>query len=159
MTSKAKRAAIYARCRSLNSEEHAIALEQQLEICYAYCSNSQYKVVEQYVLFDVGEGDPMLAPQLSRLRQAAAEGQIDVLVVASADRIDDLPAWQVVVIMELDKYGVIVESALERHNTHIIVDQTIKDTDNAVAEILQAREREERSQRGKSRRKKGSRKK
>ncbi len=95
----------------------------------------------------------MLAPQLSRLRQASAEGQIDVLVVASADRIDDLPAWQVVIIMELDKYNVRVESALERNGTHLILEQIIKDTDEAVAQIK--RERAASSQHNKSRRKKG----
>jgi hypothetical protein len=155
MTSNGKRAAIYARCRSLSLEKYEITLEQQLEICYAYCSNSLYKVVEQYVCFDVGEGDPMLAPQLSRLRQAAAEGQIDVLVVATADRIDELPAWRVVVISELEKFNVRVESALERHGTHLIVEQIIKDTDKAVAQIM--RERTASNRHNKSRRKKGGR--
>jgi resolvase-like protein len=112
-------------------------------------------VVEQYVCFDVGEGDPMLAPQLGRLRQAAAEGQIDVLVVATADRIDELPAWQVVVMSELEKFNVRVESALERHGTHLIMEQIIKDTDEAVAQIM--RERTASSRNHKVRRNKGSR--
>jgi DNA invertase Pin-like site-specific DNA recombinase len=155
MTAKEERAAIYARCRSLSLEDYEITLEQQLDICYSYCSNSLYKVVEQYVCSDVGEGDPMLAPQLGRLRQAAAEGQIDVLVVATADRIDELPAWQVVVMSELEKFNVRVESALERHGTHLIMEQIIKDTDEAVAQIM--RERTASSRNHKVRRNKGSR--
>jgi len=154
MTTKEERAAIYARCRSLSPED--VTLEQQLDDCYSYCFNCTYNVDEQHVYCDVGEGDPMLAPQLSRLRQAAAHGQIDVLVTASADRIDELPAWQVVVISELRQYNVRVESVLERNGTHLIVEQIIRDTDNAVAQILQMREHAPRSRHKKSKRKKDS---
>lgn len=132
-----------------------VALGQQLDACHAYCSDRAYTVADMHVGIDVGRGDPMRAPQLSRLRQAAVEGQIDVLVVATADRIDELPAWQAVVIGEFEKYNVRVESAIERNGTHLIVEQIIKDTDKAVAQIL--RERAARSQSSKSRRKKGGR--
>jgi hypothetical protein len=156
MTTKEERAAIYARCRSLSPEEEDVTLEQQLNDCYSYCYDCAYTVGEQHVYCDLGEGDPMLAPQLSRLRQAAAHEQIDVLVTASADRIDELPAWQTVVIGELQKYNVRVESALERNGTHLVVEQIIRDTDNAVAQILQMREYASRSQHKKSKRKKDS---
>ena len=150
MEPKKERAAIYARCNSLSpANDHELA--QQLDACYAYCSSRMYLINEQYICFDVGEGDPMRAPQLTRLRQAAAEGLIDVLVVASADRIDELPAWQAIVISECEKHHVRVESALERHGTHLIVAQIITDTDRAVAQILQ--ERRARSQRTRSTRK------
>lgn len=156
MEAKEERAAIYARCSDLSLEDETV-LVQQLDDCYAYCSNRAYTVDEHHVKADLGAGDPMRAPQLSCLRQAAAEGQIDVLVVASADRIDELPAWQAIVIGELEKYNVRVESVLERHGTHLVVEQIIKDTDMAVAQILQARAA--RNQRTKSRRKKGGRRK
>ena len=151
METKKERAAVYARCSSLGPGDD-IALVQQLDACYAYCSDRAYSVSEQYVCYDVGAGDPMHAPQLSRLRQAAAEGQIDVLVIASAECIDEIPAWQAVIIGELEKYNTRVESALERHGTHLVVEQIIKDTDLAVAQIL--RERTVGSQRAKLRRKK-----
>lgn len=156
MEVKKVRAAIYARCKSLGPRGK-IALEQQLDACYAYCSSQAYSISEQYVRYDIGVGDPMQAPQLSSLRRAATEGQIDVIVVASADRIDEMPAWQAVIIGELEPYHVRVESALERHGTHLVVEQIIKDTDMAVAQILQARAA--RNQRTKSRRRKGSRRK
>src|SRR6266700_1006390 len=89
MTTKVERAAIYARCRILNPEQEDVSLEQQLHDCYAYCHDRAYAVGEQQVYCELGEGDPMLAPQLSRLRQAAAHGQFDVLVTATADRIDE----------------------------------------------------------------------
>ena len=154
MEAKKERAAVYAKCSSLGPGDD-VALGQQLDACHAYCSDRAYSVSEQYICYDVGAGDPMHAPQLSRLRQAAVEGKIDVLVVATADRIDELPAWQAVVIGEFEKYNVRVESAIERNGTHLIVEQIIKDTDKAVAQIL--RERAARSRPSKSRRKKGGR--
>ena len=83
----------------------------------------------------------MLAPQLSRLRQAAAHGQFDVLVTATADRIDVLPPWQIVVIRQVQNYNVRVESAFERNGTHLIEEQIIRDTDNPVAQILHMRKK------------------
>ena len=141
MTTKVERAAIYARCRILNPEEGDVSLEQQLHDCYAYCHDRAYAVGEQHVYCEFGEGDPMLAPQLSRLRQAAAHGQIDVLVTATADRIDELPAWQIVVIRQVQNYHVRVESAIERHGTHLIEERIIRDTDHAVAQILHMRKK------------------
>lgn len=153
MEAKKERAAIYTRCSSLGPG-NVIEFAQQLDECSAYCSSQAYAISEQYVRYDVGVGDPMQAPQLSSLRRAATEGQIDVIVVASADRIDEMPAWQAVIIGELDQYHVRVENALERHGTHLVVQQIITDTDMAVAQTLS--ERGTRSQR---KRKKGSRKK
>ena len=158
MEPKQERAAIYARCTSL-SPGIDIDLAQQLTTCSAYCSQRAYSIDERYIYFDVGAGNPKHAPQLSRLRQAAAEGQIDVLVIASADRIDEFPAWQVIIIRELEQCHVRVESALERQGTHIVVEQIIKDTDLAVAQLLHMRERAASQQQRTLKRKKGNRKK
>ncbi len=158
MEAKEERAAIYARCTSL-SPGIDIDLAQQLTTCATYCFQQMYSLDEQYVCFDVGAGDPMRAPELGHLRQAAADGQIDVLVVASADRIDVLPAWQVIIIRELETCHVRVESALERHGTHVVVEQIIKETDLAVAQILRMREHASSQQQRTPKRKKGNRKK
>ncbi len=149
MEEKVVRAAIYARFSAL---DHNTPLERQMNDCYTYCSDQTYLVEKHFVRSDVDTEDSMRAPQLTLLRQAAAEGQIDVLVVASADCIDDLPAWQTIIIGEFEKYNVRIESALERHGTHLVVQQIITDTDMAVAQILHMRESVTRGQRKRKKR-------
>ncbi len=149
MEEKVVRAAIYAR---FSAFDHNTPLEQQINDCYTYCSDKTYLVEKHYVCSDVDTEDPMRAPLLALLRQAAAEGQIDVLVVASANCIKYLPAWQAIYIGEFEECNVRIESALERHGTHLVVQQIITDTDMAVAQILHMRESATKDQRRRKKR-------
>jgi site-specific DNA recombinase len=101
-----KTAAIYARVSSdRQKEEHTV--ESQLSALVQYASAEGYVVPQSWVFTDEGYSGAILArPALDRVRDLAAEGQIEALFVYSPDRLSRKYAYQVLLIEELGRHGV-----------------------------------------------------
>jgi DNA invertase Pin-like site-specific DNA recombinase len=106
-----KRAAIYAYtadAQDLNSPNYALAV--QIEACKAHCTTHGYAVEEKHILQETGVTNH---PQLTAIRKAAYNQEIDVLVIHHYTRISRSQVQQVAFIEELKRYGVTVESTDE----------------------------------------------
>jgi DNA invertase Pin-like site-specific DNA recombinase len=82
-----KPAAIYARVSTdRQKEEHTIA--SQTEALRAFASQRGFSVPDEWVFEDEGYmGATLLRPGLDKIRDLAAEGQIDAVLVHSPDRL------------------------------------------------------------------------
>jgi DNA invertase Pin-like site-specific DNA recombinase len=114
-TSKPKRAAIYAYAavaQDLNCPNYGIAV--QIEACKAHCTAHGYTVGEEHILQETGTATLRLdRPQLTAIREAACNREIDVLVIHHYTCISRSQVQQAAFIEELKQYGVTVESTDE----------------------------------------------
>jgi site-specific DNA recombinase len=101
-----KTAAIYARVSSAQQrEENTIA--SQTAALVAFAQSEGYCVADEWIFQDEGySGASLLRPGLERVRDLAAEGQIQALLVFSPDRLSRKYAYQVLLIEELARHGV-----------------------------------------------------
>jgi len=101
-----KTAAIYARVSSdRQKEEHTIA--SQTSALRVYAAAHEYVVPDGYLFEDDGwSGSTLIRPGLERLRDLAAQGQIEVVLVYSPDRLSRRYAYQVLVLDEFARHGV-----------------------------------------------------
>lgn len=101
-----KTAAIYARVSSVQQrEENTIA--SQTAALVAFAQSEGYCVADEWIFQDEGySGASLLRPGLERVRDLAAEGQIQALLVFSPDRLSRKYAYQVLLIEELARHGV-----------------------------------------------------
>src|ERR1700726_174108 len=101
-----KPAAIYARVSSdRQKEEHTIA--SQTEALRAFALQQGFSVPDEWVFEDEGySGATLVRPGLERLRDLAAEGQIEAVLVHAPDRLSRKYAYQVLLIEELARHGV-----------------------------------------------------
>ena len=101
-----KAAAIYARVSSdKQKEENTIA--SQTAALVEFASNQGYDVPREWVFEDEGfSGTSLIRPGLERLRDLAAEGQIEVILVFAPDRLSRKYAYQVLLIEEFARNGV-----------------------------------------------------
>jgi site-specific DNA recombinase len=101
-----KTAAIYARVSSdRQKEEQTIA--SQTSALRAYAAAHAYLVPEGYVFEDEGwSGATLVRPGLERLRDLAAQGHIESVLVYSPDRLTRKYAYQVLVLDEFARHGV-----------------------------------------------------
>src|ERR1700712_1346034 len=101
-----KPAAIYARVSSdRQKENHAIASQTEALIDYAQAHG--YAVPAEWVFQDEGySGASLIRPGLERVRDLAAEGQIQAVLVYSPDRLSRKYAYQILLIEELARHGV-----------------------------------------------------
>jgi site-specific DNA recombinase len=99
-------AAIYARVSSdRQKESHTIC--SQLAALEEYASSHGYLVPAEWRLQDEGySGATLLRPGLEALRDLAAAGQIEVVLVHSPDRLSRKYAYQVLLAEELSRCGV-----------------------------------------------------
>src|SRR5438128_2310356 len=104
--SPVKTAAIYARVSSdRQKEEHTIA--SQTSALRVYAAAHEYVVPDGYLFEDDGwSGSTLIRPGLERLRDLAAQGQIEVVLVYSPDRLSRRYAYQVLVLDEFARHGV-----------------------------------------------------
>lgn len=101
-----KRAAIYARVSSERQKE-AQTIVSQRQALTEYAQANGYVVPEEWIFQDDGYGGSFLArPALDRLRDLAAEGQIEVVLIYSPDRLSRKYAYQVLLIDEFSRNGV-----------------------------------------------------
>ena len=99
-------AAIYARVSSdRQKEEHTIA--SQTEALRAYASEQGFSVPDEWVFEDEGfSGAILTRPGLEKVRDLAAEGQIDAVLIYAPDRLSRKYAYQVLLMEELARNNV-----------------------------------------------------
>jgi site-specific DNA recombinase len=98
--------AIYSRVSS-NNQREAQTIESQIEALLAYAQEQGYTVVENYIFKDDGySGSVLVRPGLEKLRDLAAEGEIEIVLVYSPDRLSRKYAYQVVLTEEFARQGV-----------------------------------------------------
>ena len=101
-----KPAAIYARVSSdRQKEEHTIA--SQTEALRAFALQQGFSVPDEWVFEDEGySGATLIRPGLEKVRDLAAEGQIDAVLVHSPDRLSRKYAYQVLLMEEFARNDV-----------------------------------------------------
>lgn len=101
-----KTAAIYARVSSdKQREENTIA--SQTAALLDYAGRADYSVPAEWVFQDEGYSGANLArPGLERVRDLAAEGQIQAVLALAPDRLSRKYAYQVLLVEELARAGV-----------------------------------------------------
>src|ERR1700693_1006632 len=99
-------AAIYARVSSEQQrEENTIA--SQTASLIEFANQHELEVPKEWVLEDEGySGATLERPGLERVRDLAAEGQIQVVLAYSPDRLSRKYAYQILLIEELARHGV-----------------------------------------------------
>src|SRR5436853_1534035 len=99
-------AAIYARVSSdRQKENHMIA--SQAEALKEFARTHSYMVPGEWTFEDEGYSGAILArPGLERLRDLAAEGQIQAVLVYAPDRLSRKYAYQVLLMEEFSRHGV-----------------------------------------------------
>lgn len=101
-----KMAAIYARVSSERQrEEHTIA--SQAAALIEFAKSHDLEVPREWVFEDEGySGASLERPGLERIRDLAAEGQIQAVLVHAPDRLSRKYAYQVLLIEEFARQGV-----------------------------------------------------
>jgi site-specific DNA recombinase len=101
-----KIAAIYARVSSeRQKEEHTVA--SQTSLLREYAQAHDYTVAPEWVFEDEGySGSVLLRPGLERLRDLAAEGQIQSILIYAPDRLSRKYAYQILLLEEFARHGV-----------------------------------------------------
>lgn len=101
-----KLAAIYARVSSEQQrEEHTIA--SQTAALIEFAKSRELEVPKEWVFEDEGySGATLERPGLERVRDLAAEGQIQAVLVYAPDRLSRKYAYQILLVEELARHGV-----------------------------------------------------
>src|SRR6266849_1432737 len=99
-------AAIYARVSSEQQrEEHTIA--SQTAALIEFAQSHDLEVPKEWVFEDEGFSGAILErPGLERVRDLAAEGQIQVVLAYAPDRLSRKYAYQILLIEEFARHGV-----------------------------------------------------
>ena len=101
-----KTAAIYARVSSdKQKEENTIA--SQTAALTVFAAEQGYAVPAEWIFEDEGySGASLIRPGLERVRDLAAEGELDAVLVYAPDRLSRRYAYQILLIEELARAGV-----------------------------------------------------
>ena len=142
-----KIAALYARV-SGEQQRDSNTIASQTEALVAYAERHGYRVAPDMIIEDDGYSGAVLErPGLERVRDFAAEGRIDTVVVHAPDRLSRRYAYQVLVIEELARQGVetvfVNAPSMETPEDHLLVQFQGMIAEYERAQIL------ERSRRGK----------
>ena len=101
-----KMAALYARVSSEKQKEEQ-TIGSQTEALKEYAQTNGYTVLPEWIFQDEGYSGAILRrPDLERLRDLAAEGQIETILVYSPDRLSRKYAYQVLLMEEFARQGV-----------------------------------------------------
>jgi site-specific DNA recombinase len=101
-----KAAAIYARVSSDRQKEEQTIVSQTAALI-EYCRQEGYAIPDEWIFQDEGySGATLIRPGLERVRDLAAEGQIEKLLIYSPDRLSRKYAYQVLLIEEFARQGV-----------------------------------------------------
>jgi len=99
-------AAIYARVSSDKQREES-TIASQTAALIAFARSRGYQVPTEWVFEDEGySGASLVRPGLERVRDLAAEGQIEAVLVHAPDRLSRKYAYQILLIEELARHGV-----------------------------------------------------
>ena len=139
-------AAIYARVSSDKQREKNTIASQTEALIFA--RRRGFQVPDEWVFEDEGySGATLERPGLERVRDLAAEGQVDAVLVYAADRLSRKYAYQILLIEELARHG--VETVfLQAPQTATAEDQLLLQFQGMIAEYERAQILE-RSRRGK----------
>jgi site-specific DNA recombinase len=111
-----ERAVIYARVSGDDRGKEGRNLDGQLDMGREYAQERAYEVVAELPEDDKGaSGYEINLPKLNRVRDMAAAGELDVLIVRELDRLSRNLAKQLVVEEELKRNGVRVEYVLAEY--------------------------------------------
>jgi site-specific DNA recombinase len=131
------RAAVYARV-STERQGRDQTIDSQLEALRGWATAHGHELRHEHVFIDEGySGARLDRPALDRLRDAAREGEFDVVAVLSPDRLARRYAYQVVLLEELRKAGCDVEF-VHRPISDDPHDQLLLQIQGAVAEYERA---------------------
>ncbi|MDA8337006.1 MAG: recombinase family protein, partial [Peptococcaceae bacterium] len=98
---------LYARVSS-DAQEKEQTVQSQLEELRAHVQAKEYQLAGEFI--DEGyTGATFARPALDRLRDAAAKGDVELVLVHSPDRLARKAAYQAILIEEFQKAGVLVE--------------------------------------------------
>jgi len=99
-------AAIYARVSS-DQQRDSNTIASQVQALVTYADEHGYRVAPDMIIKDDGwSGTVLERPGLERVRDLAAEGLIEAVLVHSPDRLSRRYAYQVLLIEELERQGV-----------------------------------------------------
>jgi DNA invertase Pin-like site-specific DNA recombinase len=83
-----KRAIISSRNSQLKQTGNTWSIQRQIDHCIAYCLEHGYILAEDQIHYEAREGTVNAGrPELERLRKAVQQGFIEVLVLASRERL------------------------------------------------------------------------
>jgi DNA invertase Pin-like site-specific DNA recombinase len=109
-----KRAAIYARSYQFKRLGGTNSIQAQIDLCKAYCAEHGYMLPEDQMYGEMKDGTVDTDhPELARLRKAAHRGFIDVLVIASFERLTRNARANAMLIEQLKAFGLATETAEE----------------------------------------------
>jgi len=101
-----KIAAIYARVSSEQQKEEK-TIASQTAALMDFARQENYQVPDEWIFEDEGfSGASLIRPGLERIRDLAAEGQIQAVLALSPDRLSRKYAYQVLLTEELVRHGV-----------------------------------------------------
>jgi len=103
-----KTAAIYCRVSTDSQEREGTSLQTQLESCTKYCQDKGYDASYRYS--EAYSGLSLERPELDKLRELVRTGAIDTVIVYSLDRFTRDPVHGVILMQDLEKYGVALEA-------------------------------------------------
>ena|SRR5436190_997164 len=142
-----KTAAIYARVSSDQQKEEK-TIESQTAALVMFAKNEGYTVPDEWIFQDEGySGASLIRPGLERVRDLAAEGEIQVVLALSPDRLSRKYAYQVLLMEELARHGVEM-IFLNAPQSGTPEDQLLLQFQGMIAEYERAQIKE-RSRRGK----------
>ncbi len=125
--------ALYARV-STERQAETQTIDQQLERLLAYAQQQGWTIPPERIYRDDGvSGARLDRPALDRLRDAAARGDVDLVLVTSPDRLARRYAYQVWLLEEFERVGCQVVF-LERPPTGDPQDALVIQIRGAVAE-------------------------
>jgi len=98
--------AIYARVSSSKQREEK-TIDSQISALKKYAEEQRVTIPPGYIFKDEGySGSVLVRPGLEHLRDLAAEGQIEVILVYSPDRLSRKYAYQILLLEEFGRSGV-----------------------------------------------------
>jgi site-specific DNA recombinase len=131
------RAAVYARV-STERQGREQTIDSQLEALRGWTDANGHELKREHAFIDEGySGSRLDRPALDRLRDAAREGEFDVVAVYSPDRLARRYAYQVVLLEEFRRAGCDVEF-VHRPISDDPHDQLLLQIQGAVAEYERA---------------------
>jgi len=131
------RVAIYARV-STEKQGRDQTIDSQIEALRAWAADRGHELKEEHVFIDEGySGSRLDRPALDRLRDAAREGEFEVVAVYSPDRLARRYAYQILLLEEFRRAGCQVEF-VQRPISEDPHDQLLLQIQGAVAEYERA---------------------
>jgi site-specific DNA recombinase len=131
------KAAVYARV-STEKQGRDQTIDSQLEALRTWAATHGHELKEDHVFVDKGySGSRLDRPALDRLRDAAREGEFEVVAVYSPDRLARRYAYQILLLEEFRRAGCQVEF-VQRPISDDPHDQLLLQIQGAVAEYERA---------------------